>query len=171
MLGAPHDITDAYLQTTHEGRAVQYQDGMRWGTGEVQIAGIEILDAELKPVSFAETGRPHAIRIDLVAEQPVIGPEVILSIYDQHATLVTEVSTRSRDAHIDQVHGRRAVTLQIESLPLTEGTYELSCAVVDESGRREYDVRSRFVRFDVLKGAVDDRGLVTLGGTWDLGSS
>jgi ABC-2 type transport system ATP-binding protein len=169
MIGVPHDITDAYMQTTHQGRSVQYQDGLRWGSGEVRVDDVEMLGADLQPVQFARSGEPHAIRLTLVADQPVLGPEIILTIYDQSATLVTEVSTRSRGAFIDQVHGTRAVTLEIDSLPLVEGTYEMSCAVRDESGQREYDVRSRFVRFDVLKGDTGDAGLVTLGGNWDVG--
>ena len=169
MLGSPHDLTDAYMQTTHQGRSIQYQGGMRWGTGEVRVESVEILDSALEPVPFAQSGMPHSIRVRLSAEQAVIAPEVVLSIYDQSATLVTEVSTRSRDAFIDQVHGTRTISLEIESLPLVEGTYELTCAVVDEDGQREYDVRSRFVRFDVLKGDSDDLGLITLGGAWNLG--
>ena len=169
MLGSPHDLTDAYMQTTHQGRSVQYHDGLRWGSGEVRVESVEILDGALEPVSFAQSGKPHSIQVQLSAEQPVIAPEVVLSIYDQNATLITEVSTRSRDAFIDQIHGTRSISLEIESLPLVEGTYELTCAVVDESGQREYDVRSRFVRFDVLKGDSDDVGLITLGGAWNLG--
>ncbi len=170
MIGPPQDITDAYMQTTHEGRSVQYLDGLRWGTGEVQIAAVEILGADRKPVDFARSGEPHAIQLLLTATEPVIAPEVVLSIYDQSATLVSEVSTRTRDAFIDQVHGKRIITFELDTLPLTEGTYEMSCSVVDESGQREYDVRSRFVKFDVLKGisGSGDRGLVTLGGTWNL---
>ena len=168
MLGSPHDLTDAYMQTTHQGRSVQYQDGLRWGSGEVQIEAVEILDGALEPVAFARSGEPHSIRVELSAEHQVIAPELLLSIHDQNGTLITEVSTRSRDAFIDQVHRTRSVSLDIESLPLVEGTYELTCAVVDESGQREYDVRSRFVRFDVLKGHSDDAGLITLGGAWNL---
>jgi ABC-2 type transport system ATP-binding protein len=169
MLGSPHDLTDAYMQTTHQGRSVQYQDGLRWGSGEVQIDSIELLDGSLQPVRFAQSGMPHSIRVDLSAKDPVIAPEVVLSIFDQNATLITEISTRSRDAFIDQIHGTRSVSLDIDSLPLVEGTYELSCSVVDESGQREYDVRSRFVRFDVLKGKVGDAGLITLEASWNLG--
>ena len=169
MVGSPGEITDSYLQTTHEGRSVHYQDGMRWGTGEAQIDHVELLDAALQPVDFAQSGAAHAIRLHLTAKQPVLGPEVVIAIYDQNATLVSEVSTRSRDAFIDQVHGERVVTLEIDSLPLVEGTYELTCSIIDDSGQREYDVRSRFMRFDVLKGAAGDTGLVTLGGNWDLG--
>jgi ABC-2 type transport system ATP-binding protein len=169
MLGSPHDITDAYMQTTHEGRSVQLQDGMRWGSGEVRIERIELLDGSLRPVTFAQSGQPLAIRITLCSDRAVTGPEVMLSIFDQQSTLVSEVSTRSRSALIDQVHGERTVTLQIDALPLAEGTYELTAAAIDETGHHEYDVRSRYVRFDVLKGPTADRGLVTLGGTWDLG--
>jgi ABC-2 type transport system ATP-binding protein len=169
MIGAPTDITDSYLATTHQGRSVNVQNGMRWGSGEVTIDSVDILDHRLEPAAFARCGDAHAIRLELSATEPVIGPEVIISIYDQNATLVSEVSTRSRDAVIDQIHGRRVVTLEIDSLPLVEGTYEMSCSVIDSTGQREYDVRSRCLRFDVLKGDVSDTGLVTLGGNWDLG--
>jgi len=168
MIGPPQEITDAYMETAHEGRSVQYLDGLRWGTGEVQIESVEILGSDGAPVDFARSGLPHSIQLQLTAANPVIAPEVVLSIYDQNAMLVSEVSTRTRDAFIDQVHGRRVISLQLESPPLTEGAYEMSCSVVDESGQREYDVRSRFVKFDVLKGESGDKGLVTLGGSWDV---
>lgn len=168
MVGAPLEITDAYLATAHEGGGVAYQHGARWGTGEVQIESLTLLDGEGKPAQFAQSGRPHAIRIQLTAERPVFGPEVRVSFLDQHGVLVSEVSTRSRDIRIDQIHGARTLTLAIDSLPLVEGTYEITCAVLDDSGEHEFDVRSRFVRFDVLKGDTDDRGLVTLGGTWTV---
>ena len=168
MIGAPHEITDAYMRTTHAGRSVQYVDGLRWGSGEVRVAAVEILGADGRPVDFARSGEPHAIQLRLTADQPVIAPEVVISIYDQNATLVSEVSTRTRDAFIDQVHGERTIAFELDTLPLTEGTYEMSCSVVDESGQREYDVRSRFVKFDVLKGESGDEGLVTLGGTWNV---
>ena len=169
MIGPPHEITSAYMQTTHQGRSVQLVEGMRWGTGDVQIASVEILGGDGQPVDFARSGEPHAIRLNLTAADPVLAPEVVISIFDQNATLVSEVSTRTRDVFIDRVHGERSVTFELDALPLTEGTYEMSCSVVDESGQREYDVRSRFVRFDVLKGDTDDKGLVTLGGSWNVG--
>jgi len=169
MIGAPQDITDAYMETTHEGRSVEYLDGLRWGSGEIQIASVEILGADGRPVDFARSGEPHSIQIRLTSAQPVIAPEVVISIYDQNATLVSEVSTRTRDVFIDQVEGERTISLEIETLPLTEGTYEMSCSVVDESGQKEYEVRSRFLKFDVLKGESGDKGLVTLGGNWNIG--
>ncbi len=168
MIGKPADITDAYLKTAHAGRGVTVQEGMRWGTGEGQIERVELLGADGEPVQFLTSGEPHAIRLVLHADQPIIGPEVAIEIYDQSSTLVTDVSTQGRNVRIDQVHGDRTVTFELDALPLTEGTYELSCSLLDQSGQRELDVRSRYVRFDVLKGATSDRGLVTLGGNWTI---
>jgi ABC-type polysaccharide/polyol phosphate transport system ATPase subunit len=168
MLGAPTEITDAYLDTAHEGRSIQVNDTMRWGTGEVQISSIELLNGSDEPITIPRSGDPLAIRFMLTADDPVIDPELLVTVYDQTGTLVSEVGTRTRNARIDQVHGERVVTLELDHLALTEGTYELSATVRDESGQREYDVRNRFVRFDVLKGADGDGGLVTLGGTWTV---
>jgi len=166
MIGAPNEITDAYLDTTHQGRSVEVRDTMRWGTGEIQIQGVDLLDAAEQPVTIPRTGEPLAIRFELFAPEPVLDPELRLLVHDQSGTLVTEVSTRSRSVRIDQVHGSRLVTLELDHLALSEGTYELTAEVLDESGQREYDVRNRFVKFDVLKGPDGDGGLVTLGGDW-----
>jgi hypothetical protein len=98
----------------------------------------------------------------------VIDPQLELAVFDQGGTLVSEIGTRGRNTTIDQVHGTRVVTLELDSLALTEGTYELTAKLRDESGEQEYDVRTRFVRFDVLRGGQADGGLVTLGGTWTV---
>jgi ABC-type glutathione transport system ATPase component len=168
MIGPPTDITDAYLDTAHEGRSVRVNDTMRWGSGEVQVADVEFLDVGERPIVIPRSGEPLAIRFTLTAQTPVIDPELIVTLHDQSGTLVSEVGTRSRNVRIDQVAGARTVTLELDHLALTEGTYELSAAVRDESGQREYDVRNRFVKFDVLKGSDGDGGLVTLGGHWSL---
>lgn len=169
MLGDPLEITDAYLDTAHQGRMVQVNDTMRWGSGDVRIASVELLDGAEQPIGLPRSGEPVAFRFVLTAEQPVVDPELIMSIYDQAGTLISEVGTRGRSVRIDQVHGQRIVTLELDHLSLTEGTYELSASVRDESGQREYDVRNRFVKFDVLKSADSDGGLVTLGGHWVVG--
>jgi ABC-type polysaccharide/polyol phosphate transport system ATPase subunit len=168
MIGAPGEITDAYLDTTHEGRSVQINDTMRWGSGEVRISEVELLGGDLRPVTLPRSGEPLAIRLTLSAPRPVLAPEVVITVCDQAGTVISEIGTRSRGVHIDSVHGTRTLSLQLDRLALTEGTYELTAAVRDESGQREYDVRNRFVKFDVLKGSTGDGGLVSLGGTWQV---
>jgi hypothetical protein len=98
----------------------------------------------------------------------VAEPELVLSVHDQIGVLVSEVSTRTRGLVIDRVEGTTTLTLGVDALPLSEGTYELSCTVRDESGQRELDTRVKFLRFDVERGIASDGGLVSLGGTWSV---
>ena len=169
MLGAPDEVTDAYLATTHVGRSVQYHDeGGRWGTGEVRIDAVDLVDRAGGSVAIARSGEPLSFRVTLTASEPVIEPEVVLSVHDQIGVLVSEVSTRTRGLVIDRVEGTTTLTLGVDALPLSEGTYELSCTVRDESGQRELDTRVKFLRFDVERGAANDGGLVSLGGSWSV---
>ena len=167
-LGSPFEITEAYLQSTHDGRSIHYHDAMRWGSGEITIEAVRILDAEDRPVEFVTSNESYTLEITLQAARPVIAPVLQLSIFDPQSLLVTEVSTATRNAHLDQVHGTRIVRLEIDEFPLNEGSYEMSCVVSDESGRHEYDSRSRFVRFDVVPGKHRDGGVLSLGGSWNL---
>jgi ABC-type polysaccharide/polyol phosphate transport system ATPase subunit len=168
-IGHPTEITDSYLDTAHQGRTVQVNDAMRWGTGEVRIAEVALLGADDRPVPLPRSGEPLAIQFTLVARQPVSNPDLTITIFDQGGTLVTEVGARTRDVQIDRVEGTSTITLRLDHLALSEGTYEMTAAVRDAFGQTEYDVRDRFVRFDVLKGTATDGGLVTLGGTWTVG--
>ena len=43
---------------------------------------------------------------------------------------------------------------------------EQKTVFVDYTGQRDYDVRTKFMRFDVLPGHPRDGGLATLGGRW-----
>ena len=167
-IGTPFEITEAYMQSTHDGRSIAYQDAMRWGSGEVTIESVRFLDADDRPVQFVTSNAPHVIEITLHADEPVLAPTVQLSIFDTQSNLITEVSTATRNARIAQIHGTRTVRLEIDGFPLNEGSYEMSCLVSDESGRHEYDNRSRFVRFDVVPGSHRDGGLLSLGGAWSV---
>ncbi|MFZ8997335.1 MAG: ABC transporter ATP-binding protein [Ilumatobacteraceae bacterium] len=169
MIGAPGEITDSYLDTAHSGRTVQVTDALRRGDGRARITDVVFLGGDGAPVQIPRSGEPLAIRFTVTATQPVIGPELSLTVFDQGGTLVTEVDTRRRGVDIPLIAGSIDLTLELDHLALSEGTYEMSAALRDPADNGEIDVRTRFVRFDVLKGAVSDGGLVTLGGSWKVG--
>ena len=168
MIGAPNEITDSYLDTAHQNRTVQVNDVMRWGSGQARIAEVALLGDDDRPVPIPRSGEPLAIQFTLTADVPVTRPELTITIFDQGGTLVTEVGTRSRDVQIERIEGSCTATLRLDRLALSEGTYEMTAALRDTFGHEEYDVRNRFVRFDVLKGVAADGGLVTLGGNWTV---
>lgn len=167
QIGSPADIADAYLETTHASRTAHELDDKRWGSGEVR-ADLELLDGYGAPLQLARSGRPLWIRVILTSTKRVVEPEVIITIHDLDGRVLSAVSTKARGAVIDAVEGERSIMLDIDDLPLAEGSYEVSLAVRDSTGQRELDVRSRMARFDVLRGDHPDGGVLTLGGTWKV---
>src|SRR5690606_5233192 len=96
-----------------------------------------------KPLQLARTGFPLWVRVILHAERPVRRPEVEVTFHDLDGRVLSVVSTRARGIEIDVVDGTRSLLLDVDSLPLAEGSYEVSVGVRDESGQRELDMRSR----------------------------
>ena len=166
MVGPPDEIVDAYMGQAREGRSVVAQAGMRWGTGEARIEQVELLDGAGNPARFARTGEAHMFQLTVMASEPVVDPHFTISVFDQNGVLVSSVTTAGRRHEFAAVHGALQVRFSIDSFPLLEGTYEVSCAIRDHTDQRELDVRSKCLRFDVLRGQTQDAGLVALGGQW-----
>ncbi len=166
MVGPPDEIVDAYMGQAREGRSVVAQDGMRWGTGEARIEKVELLDGAGNPARFARTGEAHMFQLTVTATETVVDPHFTISVFDQNGVLVSSVTTAGRHYEFAAVSGSLQVRFSIDSFPLLEGTYEVSCAIRDHTDQRELDVRSKCLRFDVLRGQTQDTGLVALGGQW-----
>jgi hypothetical protein len=59
-----------------------------------------------------------------------------------------------------------SVRLEIPSLPLLEGTYLATIALVDSTGVHEYDHWGKGLRFDVHQNQIHDTGLVAIQAKW-----
>jgi hypothetical protein len=58
------------------------------------------------------------------------------------------------------------VTIEIPSLPLLEGTYELTVALTDLTEIHEFDHWEKRIRFDVRQHDVFEEGLITVASDW-----
>jgi len=64
--------------------------------------------------------------------------------------------------------GTGHIDLEIDSLPLLEGTYDLTIAFSDFSEIHEFDHWERRIRFDVYQHGIYDEGLVLPPAKWKL---
>lgn len=170
MVGDPYDIVDGYTGAARSSRRVEGQAGTRWGSGEAIVESAELLDADGCPATVCVTGQPYTIRLHLNAAAPVDNPDLTVEITDLNGVLVTAVSSVARGFRIPSINGPTVVDFSIDSLPLLDGTYELSVMMLDESRQRELDIRRKCLRFDVNHGASRDQGLMTITGSWSAGS-
>jgi len=160
MMGPSVEVVNVYNGASH-GVTIDDPDGdggQRWGSQEIQIVSVELLDENGTPTKVFDTRGAMHIRVNLSAHQPIRDPIVGVRIDTLQGHPLWATSTRRRRHTIDQVTGPATVDVSIPSLALLEGQYSLTVAVTDHSEAHEYDHWERRVRFDVRQTDIYDTG-------------
>lgn len=123
----------------------------RWGSGEAEIAGIELLDEHDKKSDIFRTGDFVRIRIHYNAHQRIEKPVFGTAFYREDGLHINGPNTKTSDYIIDYIQGKGFIDHIIPSLPLLPGVYFLTAAVVDFPCLQTYDHRHRCFRFSVIE--------------------
>ncbi|MCU1613003.1 MAG: transporter related [Frankiales bacterium] len=175
-VGHPRDLVDAYVGRSHEDRVEteppeggeQAGHGARWGSGEVTIRSVELLDGD-QPVSQVATGQRMTFRMHWKAKKPVEEPVFGIAVHTLDGVHVTGPNTRDVELSTGTLDGEGWLDLHVPRLMLTSGTYELTAAVFDRSVAHAFDHREKLLRFDVTPGTPrDQNGVISLGGSWEI---
>jgi len=167
-LGEPGEIVDEYTGVAREGRQAEQVEGTRWGTGEVRITSMEIVDLDGTPRSFGRTSEPLVLRLHYTAYKPVENAVVGIGLDHQNGQHLTGTNTRRHGRSIPILDGAGYIDYEIAALSLLEGTYELTAAIQDWTEAHDYDHWRHGFKFDVLPSVVHEEGYVSLGGHWRL---
>jgi len=170
-VGPAGSVVDDYVDTTHEDREVTDTASgtteARWGSGEVRISEVQLLDGLGAETRTFRTGDPVTIRMHYDASMEVVKPVFGIGISTLEGQEVTGPNARDRDEVPDLLDGRGHVDFHVDRLCLLPGTYELTVAVYDYTCQQPIDHRHRIMRFDVIPGFPREGvGVVTLGGRW-----
>lgn len=177
--GTSLEVIDAYLDYANqkdrarrgEGEALAVEAGVeamrRWGSREVEVTAVELLDHRGRVTSVVETGEAATVRISYVAHQRVPRPLFGVAIhYGDHIHL-NGPNTKTGGLTIDQVEGPGTVEYRIRALPLLRGLYHLSAAIYDEHGLHAYDHHDRLYPFHVQQRLVrENYGMVWVDADW-----
>ncbi len=166
--GTPETIVRQYAWRSSEDSAVAVQasPSQRWGCGDVRIEEVHLLDVDGNRRDTFATGerlvvemRYHALRR---VERPVFG----LAIHRSDGAHITGPNTRSSEYEIPWIEGEGIVRYAIRSLPLLEGTFYVSVAVVDWEDTQMFDYHDRLYPFRIYNPEGEQFGMVTLKGDW-----
>lgn len=166
--GSSYDVVSSYQGESHNSRRDNDSDrGERWGSGEIEILSVELL-GDGERTDLVSTNSKFTIRINLIAHQPVPNPVVGIRITHLHGMNVWGTNTKRRGFSIPALTGSATVELDIERLPLLEGTYDLTVAVNDHAEVHPFDHWEKRIRFDVHQTSTFDEGLVRVDGQWSI---
>jgi ABC-type polysaccharide/polyol phosphate transport system ATPase subunit len=166
MLGDAVEVVQTYTGASHDARIEPDELGARWGSGEVQITSIALLDEHRNPVQVVESGKPATIRIEYTAHTLVEDIVIGVSVHHLHGQLMVGTNTRRRGITIDRVQGSSSIEFRLDRFPLLEGVYDLTANVTDSTEVHPYDFWDKRVRFEVDQSGIYDFGSVVADGSW-----
>ncbi len=144
MLGDPHEVIDAY----HEAMR-QHPEGSEFGTRDIVINRVELLDGEGKEAEEFETGDSLTLRMHYEAVKPVDDPVFGFGFYDPMGFMVYGTNTRLRGIDIARVDGRNCMDFRVPSLALLDGRYYVSVAAHSRDGTVNYHWLDKRYFFEV----------------------
>ncbi|HZU05701.1 MAG TPA: ABC transporter ATP-binding protein [Chloroflexota bacterium] len=167
-IGPPAEVVAAYRryllgEAPADGAAAPER---RWGSGEVQLVAVELLDERGQPTQRFVTGAPLTVRLRYRARQRVRRPVFGIAFHAGGVHLAGP-NTRVDGFPLESIAGEGEVLYRIEALPLLPGAYTLSAAVYDERELHPFDHHHQGYSFLVVSGdGVERYGLLQLAGRW-----
>ena len=151
MLGDPREVTERY----HEAMRMR-PEGSEFGTREIVIDKVEVLNRHGKEAVEFETGEPMTLRIHYHAARPVEDPVFGFGFYDQMGFMVYGTNTRLRGMTIPKVQGRGTMEFSIASLYMLDGRYYVSVAAHTRDGLVNYHWLDKLFYFDVRSPGMEE---------------
>jgi len=176
-LGSADNVVELYLQRTNQLESERLRSApeetgeapRRWGSQKIEICQVKITGEGGSEQNIFQTGEPLTLHMHYDAHEPVDFPNFGIAIHRQDGTLVTGPNTALASLELPSLEGKGEITYTIPSLPLLEGLYQFSVAIVNQSDTETFDYHDRLYPFRIINhgGAIKERyGLVTLNGKW-----
>jgi lipopolysaccharide transport system ATP-binding protein len=173
-IGDPHEVVDAYLdqvrREANEGSGdVVVAPGERYGTREIEILGLEFLDAEGEAKSVFTPGEFMTIRFKLRAKAQRDDVVLGFSVERADGNGICGINTLTHGHVLKVDEGDSFVEYSIASLPFWKSSYRVNAIAHDQTGATVFDSREQEFGFSVMEGGLGHgQGIVYLPGEWDL---
>jgi ABC-2 type transport system ATP-binding protein len=169
QLGPAHEVVNEYSGMSYGAEPVEQGEiGKRWGSHEIEITKVDLLDEHgVEPRVFV-TGKPMTIRIHYDSHAPLSDVIAGIRITLPHGTNVWGSNSKRRGVLFPQLFGTGTIDLEIPRLPLLEGQYDITLDLADIGEVHSYDHWDKRIRFDVAQYNIFDEGTITIDSTWLL---
>lgn len=167
-IGPPGILIDKYVEGTHTERVAEASGGSRWGSGDARVERVELLDDSGQPTLRVRAGAAATLRFHYVTDGPISRPVFGFGLHRLDGVHATGIN--SRETFIpDRIEGTGHVDFAVDRLPLVQGSYDVTVAIVDDANLHTYEYRTKALRFDVGSGTPREaEGAFALEGRWSF---
>jgi len=173
--GPVDEVAGQYMASTYGDKGQQTKVTIsestqfeRWGSREIEITSVRLLDDNGQEQQSFETGVPVTVEIAYTAHQPVSDPEFGLALFRQDGVYVSRPNSHVAGVQMGEVDGSGLMRYHIRELPLLPAKYQMTVAIYDPRSQMAYDHQEKAYNFSVVTGTGREiHGLVELPATWE----
>ncbi len=164
--GEAKPILEHYLDSTRRDGRTGEAGEARWGSGEAEIDGVDLL-SDGRPVTSVRTGDEMTIRIRYTARERIENPVFGLALESHDGVYLWANNTRDLGHKIDAIMGSGTIECRIPRVMLQPGTFQLMASIVDSSTTHVFDYVREAARVAVDFGSpIESGGYIALDGQW-----
>ena len=141
----------------------------RWGSREIEIADVALLDAAGQPSHVFHTGEPMSIRLRVRAQQATDDCVFGIGLFNADGVCCYGTNTFLEEMAPASIAGDAEATFVVDALDLVEGTYKLDVAVHKRDGY-PYDYHRLLYTFRV-KSRTHDVGIYRPRHRWSFSAN
>lgn len=176
-MGTAKEVVDRYLGRVYDEETNRLLEESHTGyhpggaSNLAEISRVKILNSQDAEQHIFFTGEAVQVQIEYLVHQTVESLEVGIAIHRQDGVHITGPNTTFDGLQITAKPGPGGVVYSIPNLPLLEGLYNITVALVNHDGNIILDYQDRFYSFriDNRGHKVQERyGIMTLSGEWRL---
>lgn len=172
MQGYPQKVIDAYMQYVGKKEEAQNRENTvvstenRWGSKEVAITGVQILDKSGKQRFIFQPDEPFIVELGITCKNRETDFVFGLAIFNTEGTLCYGSNTHLEGFRSLEMKGKATVRIKIPALQLINGRYFLDLAVHKKDGF-PFDFHHFLYQFKVTS-SRKDLGISRVSHQWEF---
>ncbi len=144
----------------------------RWGSGEVEIMNLRLLNAAGQEYSEFVTGEAVTIELAYRANEPVEKPKFVLSIFRDGLETTDEPESQLMSSQSGELAGSGVVRCLIDSLPFPPALYHISAGVYAGDSKTTFDYHERIKKLWVVADPErKGKGYLEIPAKWESGQN
>ncbi len=170
--GSAPQVAENRLHDPETSSRSKRETSWRAGSREAEIVRVQLLDGQEKEKRTFQTGETLIARMHFQAHQRIEHPLFGVAIHHQDGFHICGPNTDLANYPIEAIEGTGYMDFVIPDLPLLQGTYLLTVAIVPSSGKGAYDFHHQIYSFRIAPSAQrrEEHGTVNIPSHWRLES-
>lgn len=166
-LGNATEVVDEYNGVSRSAQPrIEGEIGQRWGSGEVSIVDVSLLNQKNRQSTLFHSGQAMTISVMYSSGIALDNACIAIRITELHGTEVWGTTSERHGVPIPINQGEGSFSLAISDLPLLQGTYDISVSISDHGEIHEFDHWEKRKRFEVTQDNMREDGLVHFNASW-----